>query len=366
VTGCAVTSCAVTSCAVRAARYSLLENEVDSDFLCVLCVLGGENRSCPSARRTARAKRTTITTRGRKQQRRCSDTLSHALYAVIDRHTHTKTGRHIAARFSTTDCSIRYFVFSGLVGLVVVPLAEPAALPLADPAALPLVDPPSALPDGDVLDPPIAPPVELPVEPLVDPVMPLPVVPPVDPPIDPAEPLVDPFVELPMLPVVPLVDPLLPGDTLLDEPLPRVPLPVLPLDAPAPFFACPGGTPVRDAAFSLLPGVRPFARDAASPLLPGDRCCMVSLCCTELLPLDISCEPLDPLDMLDPLDPPDMPDPLLAANVKPETPSAAAIATASVVFLILKPPKGWNVQLLGRSRPDSNAAIAMRRVSASW
>jgi hypothetical protein len=59
--------------------------------------------------------------------------------------------------------------------------------------------------------------------------------------------------------------------------------------------------------------------------------------CVEL-PLDISCDPIDPLDMPEPLDPLDTLDPLLAANVRPETPSAAAIATANVVFLILKPP----------------------------
>jgi hypothetical protein len=213
----------------------------------------------------------------------------------------------------------------GLVGFVVVPLADPAALPLADPDALPLVDPP----DGDVGDPPIAPP-------LVDPPMLLPRVPPADPPMPlPVDPLVDPPRLLPV-PAAPLV--LLPGDTEPDAPLPSVPLSVVPLDPPTFFFACPGGTPVRDAAFSLLPGVRPFARDAASPLLPGDRCCMVSLCCAELLPLD----------MLDPLDPPDIPDPLLAANVKPETPSAAAIATASVVFLIFEPPNVGIVKLIGR------------------
>jgi hypothetical protein len=213
----------------------------------------------------------------------------------------------------------------GLVGLVVVPLADPAALPLADPAALPLVDPP----DGDVGDPPIAPP-------LVDPPMLLPPVPPVDPPMPlPVDPLVDPPRLLPV-PAAPLV--LLPGDTEPDAPLPSVPLSVAPLDPPMPFFACPGGTPVRDAAFSLLPGVRPFARDAASPLLPGERFCIVSLPRVELLPLDISCDPIDPLDMPDPLDPPDILDPLLAANANPETPSAAAIATASVVFLIFEPP----------------------------
>jgi hypothetical protein len=107
---------------------------------------------------------------------------------------------------------------------------------------------------------------------------------------------------------------------------------------PTPFFASPGGTPVRDAAFSLLPGVRPSAREAELPLLPGEW---------RIRPLPLSCSaPVPPWcielvpSCIVPL-PPDMPDavpptePLLLAANAPVAASAAAVANANAVFLML-------------------------------
>lgn len=171
--------------------------------------------------------------------------------------------------------------------LPAVPLPDPDAAPLPDPLSVPPVDPPVV--------PPVDPPVVLPDDP--------PVVPPTE-------------------PLVPL-----PGATASDEPLPTEPEAVLPLDPATPFLACPGGTPVRDAASSLWPGVRPPSRDAALPLLPGERFCTTSL--------SLFCiEPL--LDM-----PVELLDVLLAASDKPETLSVAATAMANAVFLIL------NLQAVG-------------------
>ena len=65
----------------------------------------------------------------------------------------------------------------------------------------------------------------------------------------------------------PLLVPPLPSPVFGDPPAAGEPY--------SPLLPCAGGTPVRDAASSLLPGVRPPSRDAASPLRPGERdCCM--------------------------------------------------------------------------------------------
>src|SRR3954466_5410540 len=61
-----------------------------------------------------------------------------------------------------------------------------------------------------------------------------------------------------LLELAPVDDPVVPMPLLLDLSLPDLPY-------------CPGGTPVREVAFSLLPGVRPFSREAALPLRPGER-----------------------------------------------------------------------------------------------
>ena len=94
-----------------------------------------------------------------------------------------------------------------------------------------------------------------------------------------------------MLPALPAVLPLPLPDALplaLPEAPPALPpslVPPLPKvrlgDPPAagepysfwPRLPCAGGTPVREAESSLLPGVRPPWRDAASPLRPGERVC---------------------------------------------------------------------------------------------
>lgn len=74
---------------------------------------------------------------------------------------------------------------------------------------------------------------------------------------------------LPALP--PLLAPPLPNDRFGDPPAAGA--------SSWPLLPCAGGTPVREAASSLLPGVRPPSRDAASPLRPGERDCC---CCWQV------------------------------------------------------------------------------------
>lgn len=133
-------------------------------------------------------------------------------------------------------------------------------------------EPPMPVPELLLL-PPLRPPDD---EPPIDD-EPLPEVPPLMPLPDPDAP---PLIPLLLEPDVPPVPPVALPDVLLSTPLPDSPPDVLPpvlpdnepsllepLDAPRP--ACPGGTPDRDVALSLLPGVRPSVRDAALPLRPG-------------------------------------------------------------------------------------------------
>ena len=76
-----------------------------------------------------------------------------------------------------------------------------------------------------------------------------------------------PLIPLLLEPDVPPVPPVALPDVLPPVLPDNEPSLLEPLDAPRP--ACPGGTPDRDVALSLLPGVRPSVRDAALPLRPG-------------------------------------------------------------------------------------------------
>ncbi|MGE5523074.1 MAG: hypothetical protein ACM3SS_05105 [Rhodospirillaceae bacterium] len=210
------------------------------------------------------------------------------------------------------------------------PVAAPAAEP--EPLVLPLALPPVPLgePFGD--DPLSVPPLGDPSVPPLEPdVVPLPLL---------VEPLVVPLGDpLPIVPLVlPPVEPLIPERELVsDSFVPRAALPLVP---PTPFFACPGGTPVREAASSLCPGVRPPARDGVLPLAPGERVVLdVSLLIVPLL------EPLLLIELLDDMSVDELPA-LLAPSARPERPSDSAALVITTVVLIMRPPR--NVRLMPR------------------